>query len=134
MAIQDEVRARVDALASELEALVRETALQAVRAALGGAHLARERGGPARRDQAAAAKGQRPTKRGAGEKRPAAELAKLTDKLAAYIKAHPGQRIEQINKAMGVETKELALPVKKLLAAKTIKSKGQKRATTYFPA
>jgi hypothetical protein len=32
-----------------------------------------------------------------------------------------------------VSTRELNLPVKKLLATKAIKTKGQKRATQYFP-
>ena len=69
-----------------------------------------------------------------GEKRPPAELAKLTEKLGEYIKAHPGLRIEPIGKALGTPTKELSLPIKKLLAAKKIRSEGQKRATEYFAA
>ncbi len=73
-------------------------------------------------------------KRPAGAKRPPAELAKLTEKLGEYIKGHPGLRIEPIGKALSIPTKELTLPVKKLLAAKKIRSEGQKRATEYFPA
>jgi hypothetical protein len=73
-------------------------------------------------------------KRVSGEKRPPAELAKLTEKLGEYIKAHPGLRIEPIGKALSTPTKELNLPIKKLLAAKTIRSVGQKRATEYFSA
>ena len=37
-----------------------------------------------------------------------------------------------IGKTMNVATKELALPVQKLWAAKAIRTKGQKRATKYF--
>jgi hypothetical protein len=73
-------------------------------------------------------------KRAAGEKRPPAELAKLTDKLGDYVKAHPGERMEAIGKALGVPTRELNLPVKKLLAARRIRTEGHKRATEYFPA
>ena len=72
--------------------------------------------------------------RAPGEKRPPAELAKLVDKLGDYIKSHPGQRMEAIGKALAVPTKELNLPIKKLLAAKKIKTQGHKRATEYFPA
>jgi hypothetical protein len=73
-------------------------------------------------------------KRPAGAKRPPGELAKLTEKLGEYIKSHPGLRIEPIGKALSVPTKELSLPVKKLIATKKIRSEGQKRATEYFPA
>ena len=75
-----------------------------------------------------------PAKRAPGEKRPPAELAKLVDRLGAHIKANPGQRMEAIGKALGLPTKELNLPIKKLLAGKTIRSEGHKRATEYFPA
>jgi hypothetical protein len=34
---------------------------------------------------------------------------------------------------MGVSTRELNLPAKKLLGNKSIRTKGQKRATQYFP-
>jgi hypothetical protein len=73
-------------------------------------------------------------KREPGAKRPPAELAKLVDRLGEYIKANPGQRMEAIAKALGEPTKDLTLPVKKLLAAKRIRSEGQKRATEYFAA
>lgn len=68
-----------------------------------------------------------------GAKRDPGELEALTEKLAAYIKKNPGQRIEHIGKAIGASTKDLALPVKKLLAAKRVSTKGQRRATAYFP-
>jgi hypothetical protein len=73
-------------------------------------------------------------RRALGEKRPPAELAKLTEKLGDYIKAHPGERMEAIGKALGVPTRELNLPVKKLLAARRIRTQGHKRATEYFAA
>jgi len=72
-------------------------------------------------------------KRALGAKRPPAELAAVVEKLAAHIKANPGQGAEAIGKALGLPTSELSLPVKKLLAAKRIRSEGQKRATKYFP-
>ena len=46
-----------------------------------------------------------------GEKRPEAELAKLTEKLGEYIQTHPGLRIEPIGKALSTPTKELSLPI-----------------------
>jgi hypothetical protein len=68
-----------------------------------------------------------------GQKRDPKLLQKLVDRLAAHIAAKPGQRIEQINKPLGVPTKDLSLPIKKLLRANRIIAKGQKRSTTYWP-
>jgi hypothetical protein len=66
-----------------------------------------------------------------GEKRTPAALGQLADKLHSYISKHPGQRIEQIAFGMGMTTKELNLPAKKLIAEKRLTTKGAKRATTY---
>jgi hypothetical protein len=41
-------------------------------------------------------------------------------------------RIEQINKQLGTTTKDLALPIRKLISEGAITTKGQKRSTTYF--
>src|SRR5262245_45646487 len=51
---------------------------------------------------------------GRGAKRTAADLEALSSKLAAFVKAHPGLRIEEINKELGTATKDLALPIRKL--------------------
>jgi hypothetical protein len=69
---------------------------------------------------------------GRGAKRTAADLEALSDQVAAFIHENPGLRIEQINKEMGTTTKDLALPIRKLIADGTINAKGQKRSTTYF--
>lgn len=66
-------------------------------------------------------------------KRTAEDLDALCDKFASFVAANPGLRIEQINKKLGTKTKNLALPIRKLLASGRVKSKGQKRSTTYFP-
>jgi predicted transcriptional regulator len=79
------------------------------------------------------ASGRKAAQRAPGEKRPPAELAKLTERLGEYIKSNPGRRMEAIGKAIGMPTRELNLPIKKLLAAKKIRSEGHKRATEYFP-
>lgn len=72
--------------------------------------------------------------RGKGQKRDPQAIVALGEQLVAHIVANPGQRIEQIKVALGADTKDLALPIKKLLAAKTIRSEGTRRATKYFPA
>ncbi|HEY0477254.1 MAG TPA: hypothetical protein VGD37_07000 [Kofleriaceae bacterium] len=70
---------------------------------------------------------------GRGAKRSAADLEALSERFASFVKANPGLRIEQINKQLGTTTKDLALPIRKLISEGAINAKGQKRSTTYFP-
>jgi predicted HTH transcriptional regulator len=70
--------------------------------------------------------------RGRGIKRTADELEGLSDKFLDFVEKNPGLRIEQINKQLGTTTKDLQLPIRKLLADGHLKAKGQKRSTTYF--
>jgi len=70
---------------------------------------------------------------GRGAKRSSADLEELSSRFASFVAASPGLRIEQINKQLGTTTKDLALPIRKLISEGRIKAKGQKRSTTYFP-
>ncbi|MBZ0119867.1 MAG: hypothetical protein K8H88_22960 [Sandaracinaceae bacterium] len=67
-----------------------------------------------------------------GRRRAAGDVERLKTRFLDHVRAHPGQRIEQINRALGTRTPEMRLPLAKLLAAKQIKTKGERRATTYF--
>ena len=69
---------------------------------------------------------------GKGAKRPPQELEALAEKFVKFVTGHEGLRIEQIHKELGTTTKDLALPIRKLIAEKRIKTKGQKRSTTYY--
>jgi len=69
---------------------------------------------------------------GRGAKRSAADLEALSERFASFVKSSPGLRIEQINKELGTTTKDLALPIRKLIAEGIVSAKGQKRSTTYF--
>jgi hypothetical protein len=156
---ENHIKARVDAFVNDLSDLIRQSALEAVGDALrkGGAAApaapaARRPGRPAKVVEAPvaakpAAKVGRPAKaagssaasaaaaakRRAGEKRSPVLLAQVTDQVGNHIKSNPGQGVEQIAKALSTTTKELTLPIRKLLGDKKITSKGQKRATRYFP-
>lgn len=65
-------------------------------------------------------------------KRGTSELEALGGRFVKFVGDNPGLRIEQINKQLGTTTKDLALPIRKLVAEGTIKTKGKRRSTTYF--
>jgi hypothetical protein len=93
------------------------------------------RGAPARRRAAAAPSrgaAAAPRRRKKGEKRSPEALETLTSQLMNEIKSKAGRRIEEIAESMGVSTKELTLPAKKLIKSKKVSTKGEKRATRYF--
>ena len=70
---------------------------------------------------------------GRGAKRSPEDLEALCNQFAMFVKSHPGLRIEQINKELGTTTKDLALPIRKLIADGLVSAKGNKRSTAYFP-
>jgi hypothetical protein len=134
---QSEMNRTVQGFVAQISELARRAALDTLESAFGGqlgrgqsaAVVAASLANGARLERAPRASARtRP-----GAKRTAADLDVLSDRFAAFVKSNPGLRIEQINKELGTVTKELALPIRKLLADGTITSKGQKRSTTYFP-
>lgn len=142
----NEIRSRIEAFAADLTDLVQKAALEAVVSALGGPRAAsRPFAAPAGRaaahpaSKAVAAKaapvvakkasGSRPK----GAKRLPTEIVKTTQRLSDFIRSTPGQGIEAIGKSLAIATKDLTLPIKKLLAEGSIVAKGERRATKYFP-
>jgi hypothetical protein len=121
------IRQRVEDFVQEMTELVRQAALESVSAALGTPGA-----GPAKGKSAKRASAGFVAKRGG--KRTAQELEQQGSALVTMIRQTPGIRADQLAKAMGVMTRDLALPIKKLLADKAITKKGQKRATAYFVA
>jgi hypothetical protein len=126
--VESDIRSRVEAFVEEITTMIRTSALEVVSEALGEGGTRPAARGRARAVAPVASSG----RRSKGAKRDPRMLQALTDRLGDYIKKNPGLRIEQIGKALGTPTKDLALPVKKLIAGKKIATKGQKRATTYF--
>ena len=116
---QSEMNRVVQGFVTQITELARRAAIDTLESALG----------KGRRIKGALALG-RP--RGKGAKRSSGELDKLSDTFVDFVKANPGLRIEQINKQLHTSTKDLALPIRKLLSDGTLKAKGQKRSTTYF--
>lgn len=153
--VENELRSRVNSFVTELSDIIRRQALAAVEEVLakGGAPAAapaKKVGRPAKVEEPKARAAVKPAakpaaapkaaaaaaaaaKRKAGEKRTPQQLAQITEQAYNYIKANSGQGVEQIAKALQTTTKELTLPIRKLLTDKKISSKGQKRATRYSP-
>jgi hypothetical protein len=118
------LRARVDAFVADLSQLIREEALDAVRQALGASAAP----APRRTRKAAPV-----ARKGRGRsRRSSADLESLASALQSHVKSNPGQRLEQIGAAMGIDTKELKRPVQLLLGAGSLRTEGQRRGTKYF--
>jgi hypothetical protein len=130
---QTEMNRVVQGFVAQITELARRAAIDTLESAFGG------RGGRSAPAAAAAAalavnfgRVGRP-RGGRGAKRTSADLEALSERFASFVKANPGLRIEQINKQLGTTTKDLALPIRKLISEGQINAKGQKRSTTYFP-
>ena len=122
--LQSDIQRLVDGFVAQVTELARRAAMETLENALGrggkgGAGVAVRRGRAARG--------------GRGAKRTSDELEKLQHDFLAFVHKNPGLRIEQINKELGSSTKDLALPIRKLVADGSLKVKGKKRSTTYFP-
>ncbi len=130
---QNEMNRVVQGFVGQITELARRAAIDTLESAFGGRAV--RSGAPAPVAAAATAnlgRVGRP-RGGRGAKRSAADLEALSEQFATFVKANPGLRIEQINKQLGTTTKDLALPIRKLISDGSISAKGQKRSTTYFP-
>jgi hypothetical protein len=122
---------RVQVFVSEITELARQQALETLSAALVAGGRAR-----AGRGRNGATTAPRVTRRGrdqAGNRRSPEEIDRAAQALLSEIQANPGLRVEQIGRALGAATKDLSLPLKKLLSQRMVRSEGQRRATRYFP-
>jgi hypothetical protein len=117
---QTEMNRVVSGFVAQITELARRAAIDTLESALGkrggAASVARSSGGGRRK----------------GAKRTGDELDKLGESFHAFVAKHPGLRIEQINKELGTSTKDLALPIRKMISDGSLKTKGSKRSTTYF--
>lgn len=120
--LQSDIQRLVDSFVAQVTDLARRAAMNSLETAFGG------RGGGR-----GAAAGLPRVGRGRGAKRTGAELEQLQEEFLAFVVKNPGLRIEQINKQLNTTTKDLQLPIRKLLADGYLKVKGKKRSTTYFP-
>lgn len=132
------IRIRIDAFLAELSELVRSAALGSVHAVLGGEPAPGRSRGPGRprgsgRLRKSAGRARRavtPTSKRV--RRSAEDLEKIAARVLAHVKANAGHRLEQIGRALKVETAVLKRPIQNLLAGRKLRTTGQKRGTMYF--
>jgi len=131
---QNEMNRVVQGFVGQITELARRAAIDTLESAFGGRAVRGGAPAPVAAVAAVASVGRVGRPRGGrGAKRSAADLEALSEQFASFVKANPGLRIEQINKQLGTTTKDLALPIRKLISEGVISAKGQKRSTTYFP-
>ena len=127
---EQQISQRVRAFVDEITDMARQQAMEALTAALqtGGRGVMTGRGrggnGAAGRARLASARNGR---------RSIDEIDAACDALMSEITARPGQRVEQIAATLQARTKDLALPIRKLIKDKRVRTEGQRRATKYFP-
>jgi hypothetical protein len=124
-----DLRSRIDTFVAELSAMVKASAVQAVQEALGAGAPARRGPGRPRKNASGAAA---PARRGRRGKRSSEDVQAMADQVLAYVKSNPGSRLEQISAGMAVPSKDLKLPVAKLLEGALVHTEGRKRGTKYF--
>lgn len=124
---------RVQAFVSDITELARQQALETLSAALA-AGAGRGRAGVRGRNGAGPARAVRRGRDRSGNRRSPEEIDRASQALLSEIQANPGLRVEQIGRTLGAATKDLTLPLKKLLSQRMVRSEGQRRATRYFPA
>jgi hypothetical protein len=131
--LEADIRSRIESLAAELAGMVREEAMAAVTAALGGSGARPARRGPGRRRRGPGRpKGSGRKKAGRSRGRPPSAAAEaLVPKVLTQVKAKDGQGVSEIAKALRVDVDRVKPVMVKLLAAKQIKKTGQKRGTKY---
>jgi hypothetical protein len=119
-----------DSFATAVLSAIRSASLEELLAESGG-----PRRGAARPVSAArpAARAPRASAPGRLPRRSADDIAQVLDSVTGLVKKHKeGLRAEQIREALGLQAKELPRVLKEGLSSRKLKSKGQKRATTYF--
>ena len=128
---QNEMNRAVQGFVAQITELAHRAAIDTLESAFGGRGA---RGAPAATAALTPNLGRVGRPRGGrGAKRSQEDLEALSERFGSFVKANPGLRIEQINKQLGTTTKDLALPIRKLISDGLISVKGQKRSTTYYP-
>ena len=141
----DSIQALVADFTAQLTAIVRRSVLEQVLESLEG-HLGTAPSTGARRGRPKGSKNAPKAVAAGASAAPAARLPKTSGRrtnesmeqssaaLLDYVTKNPGQRGEQIAKALRTDVGTMRLPMKKLIADKKVRTQGQRRGMTYYAA
>ena len=121
-----EIRACVDAFVEDLTTLVKQAAMESVQEALGGTVAPRRRG-PGRPRKTAKKRGTRKKR----IRRTSGDVDAIAAKVLSHVKANPGSGVTEIAASLRTTSKDLRLPILKLLEEKKLRTTGQRRGTKY---
>lgn len=122
----------VSRLVAELEDVIRDAVMVNIKGALRGSS-----NGASKVHRTSAPKQARrvPTRNHvASDKRSPKQMETMRARLLAFAARTPGQRSEDIQKAMKLGPLDIALPLKQLLAAKLLRAEGAARGRRYWAA
>ena len=127
--MSSKVESLIQEFVANLRQAIAEDAAEMFRMAAGGAAGAKP--GPKPKAGGAAGKAKSTLAKRKGGKRTSEEIEAQAATILSYLKKNPQHGAEQIGAALRMTTSELALPIKSLLAKKSLKTVGQKRGTKY---
>lgn len=133
------IQEKIEALTAEIADLARAQLLEEMSAYLSGSGPAPAPIVKATKSSGPKASKKRPAKKTTSgprkyrKRRSGADIDKMGAQIQKHVAANPGQRAEQIKKALGIATKEWLRPIGKLIADKKVKTRGRLRATKYYP-
>ena len=135
--IDERIEQRIRAFADELRELIREAAHEAIDEALtktSSSSPPAHRSGPKPpvRNKRTTAKNRRP--RPKGTRRTSEQMQRDVDALREHIRQHPGATAPEIGAALGMASREITRPIKKLVGAGEIRKTGVQSHTRYYPA
>lgn len=124
--LDTQIRTCIDSFVEELSSLVRQAAVESVQEALGAGAAPRTRRKVTRKKKATRAATARK-----GGRRSSESVAATAEAIVAHVRSNPGQNVGEIGDALGLSSKDLKLPIQKLIEEKKLKTTGQRRGTRY---
>jgi len=127
--IQQEMAQLIEGFVAQIEAAARKAAMDALGGVFGGNAL------PVRARNSAPSRTQTPghsPQRLLAAPRALADGASIEERVVARLEAHPGQRMDELRRALRLPTKRLTPAVRRLAKQGMVRHEGNTRGRTYF--